>query len=134
MVATAPALEESVVGDIAARARKNLRRDVENKLAESSRQFLQAFGEVDKVCGQWDSTMYILLRGYIFLCMQQLDTLQEHLGLMRVRCDEAQTQLHETNKACKSLLERAGSLREERSVCISIRLSCGLRLTSRMCT
>ncbi|KAH9945786.1 oligomeric complex COG6 [Epithele typhae] len=85
-------LEETLPGDIAARARKNLRRDVENKLAESSRQFLQAFSEVDK----------------------QLDTLQEHLGLMRVRCDEAQTQLHETNEACKSLLDRAGSLREER--------------------
>ncbi|TBU50315.1 oligomeric complex COG6 [Dichomitus squalens] len=88
----AAAVEESVPGDIAARARKNLRRDVENKLAESSRQFLSAFGEVDK----------------------QLDTLQEHIGLMRVRCDEAQTQLHETNEACKSLLDRAGSLREQR--------------------
>ncbi|KAH9901432.1 oligomeric complex COG6 [Cubamyces lactineus] len=89
----APAgLEEGVAGDIAAKARKNLRRDVESKLAESSRQFLKAFGEVDK----------------------QLDTLQEHIGLMRVRCDEAQTQLHETNTACRSLLDRAGSLREER--------------------
>ena len=46
----APAgLEEGVAGDIAAKARKNLRRDVESKLAESSRQFLKAFGEVDKV-------------------------------------------------------------------------------------
>lgn len=45
-----------------------------------------------------------------------MDTLQEHIGLMRVRSDEAQTQLHETNKACKSLLDRAGSLREERYV------------------
>lgn len=33
---------------------------------------------------------------------------------MRVRCDEAQAQLEETNDACKSLLDRAGSLREER--------------------
>ncbi|KAI0723862.1 oligomeric complex COG6 [Cerioporus squamosus] len=90
--ASAPAVDESVAGDIAARARKNLRRDVEGKLAESSRQFLTAFGEVDK----------------------QLDTLQEHIGLMRARCDEAQTQLHDTNTACKSLLDRAGSLREER--------------------
>ncbi|KAI0822772.1 oligomeric complex COG6 [Trametes gibbosa] len=83
---------EVAAGDAAARARKNLRRDVESKLAESSKQFLAAFGEVDK----------------------QLDTLQEHLGLMRVRCDEAQSQLYETNEACKSLLDRAGSLREER--------------------
>ncbi|KAI0373041.1 oligomeric complex COG6 [Pilatotrama ljubarskyi] len=91
----APAgVQENVAGDIAARARKNLRRDVESKLAESSKQFLRAFGEVDK----------------------HLDTLQEHIGLMRVRCDEAQSQLHETNEACKSLLDRAGSLREERCV------------------
>ncbi|KAL1944792.1 hypothetical protein VTO73DRAFT_3222 [Trametes versicolor] len=89
----APAgVEEAAAGDIAARARKNLRRDVESKLAESSKQFLKAFGEVDK----------------------QLDTLQEHIGLMRVRCDESQSQLFETNEACKSLLDRAGSLREER--------------------
>ncbi len=45
----AAAVEEGVPGDIAARARKNLRRDVESRLAESSRQFLTAFGEVDKV-------------------------------------------------------------------------------------
>ncbi|KZT08863.1 uncharacterized protein LAESUDRAFT_757046, partial [Laetiporus sulphureus 93-53] len=38
-----------ISGDIAARARRNLRRDVESKLAESSRKFLLAFGEVDKV-------------------------------------------------------------------------------------
>ena len=47
--ASPPPFDESVAGDIAARARKSLRRDVESKLAESSRQFLQAFGEVDKV-------------------------------------------------------------------------------------
>lgn len=35
---------------------------------------------------------------------------------MRVRCDEAQAQLQETNEACKSLLDRAGSLREQRCV------------------
>ncbi|TFY57091.1 hypothetical protein EVJ58_g7236 [Rhodofomes roseus] len=87
-------IAEPIPGDIAARARRNLRRDVESRLAESSRKFLKAFGEVDK----------------------QLDTLQEHLSAMRVRCDEAQTQLDETNDACKSLLDRAGSLREERQV------------------
>lgn len=40
---------ENVPGELAARARRSLRRDVENKLAESSRSFLRAFGEVDKV-------------------------------------------------------------------------------------
>jgi hypothetical protein len=41
---------EVVPGEIAARARKNLRRDMEKKLAEGSRQFLKALGEVDQVC------------------------------------------------------------------------------------
>ena len=45
-----------------------------------------------------------------------MDTLQEHLGTMRLRCDEAQAQLQETNEACKSLLDRAGNLREQRFV------------------
>jgi hypothetical protein len=40
---------ESVPGESAAKARKNLRRDMENKLASGSRQFLKAFGEVDQV-------------------------------------------------------------------------------------
>lgn len=39
----------NVPGDTAARARKHLRRDVENKLAEASHKFLKAFGEVDQV-------------------------------------------------------------------------------------
>ena len=47
---------------------------------------------------------------------QQLDTLHEHIGAMRVRCDEAQAQLQETNDACRALLDRAGSLREQRYV------------------
>ena len=43
-------LQETVPGESAARARKNLRRDMENKLTEGSRQFLKAFAEVDQVC------------------------------------------------------------------------------------
>ncbi|KII95365.1 hypothetical protein PLICRDRAFT_34211 [Plicaturopsis crispa FD-325 SS-3] len=86
------AVPENVPGDSAAKARLNLRRDMENKLAEGSRQFLSAFGEVD----------------------QKLDELQEHITTMRSRCDEAETQLRLTDEASKSLLERAGSLREER--------------------
>jgi len=39
----------NVPGDTAARARKNLRRDVENKLTGASHKFLKAFGEVDQV-------------------------------------------------------------------------------------
>lgn len=42
---------------------------------------------------------------------------------MRTRCDEAQTQLADTNESCKSLLDRAGSLREQRysHSCYSVR-------------
>ena len=47
---------------------------------------------------------------------QQLDTLQEHIDAMRTQCDEAQSRLRETNESCRSLLDRAGSLREQRYV------------------
>lgn len=39
-----------VANEIALRVRKNLQRDLENKLAEGSQHFLKAFGEVDQVC------------------------------------------------------------------------------------
>jgi len=42
---------EPISGDIAAQARKHLRRDMEKKLAESSHRFLKALGEVDHVRG-----------------------------------------------------------------------------------
>ncbi|GLB45160.1 putative conserved oligomeric complex COG6 [Lyophyllum shimeji] len=89
-VATVPA--ETVPGESAARARRNLRRDVESKLAHGSEQFLKAFGEVD----------------------QKLDDLQKHVKAMQQNCDEAERQLQMTTDASKTLLERAGSLREER--------------------
>jgi len=40
---------ESLPGESAARARKNMRKDMEKKLAEGSGQFLTALGEVDSV-------------------------------------------------------------------------------------
>lgn len=42
-------LEGSPPGDTAVKARKNLRRDIERKLADGSQKFLKAFGEVDQV-------------------------------------------------------------------------------------
>ena len=39
-----------IPNDTAARVRKNLQRDLENKLAEGSQHFLKAFREVDQVC------------------------------------------------------------------------------------
>ncbi|KAI0280541.1 oligomeric complex COG6 [Russula aff. rugulosa BPL654] len=79
-------------GDTAAKARKHLRRDIESKMEEGSLRFLAAFGMVD----------------------QKLDTLQTHISAMRAQCEDAQAQLQSTNEACKSLLDRAGSLRDER--------------------
>ncbi|KAF9460640.1 oligomeric Golgi complex subunit 6 [Collybia nuda] len=83
---------ESVPGESAARARRNLRRDMETKLIEGSKQFLKVFGELD----------------------QKLDILQQHVNAMGVSCDKAETQLSLTTKSSKALLERAGGLREER--------------------
>ena len=40
---------EAFPGEAAAKARKNLRRDMELKLADGSRQFLKALGDVDQV-------------------------------------------------------------------------------------
>ena len=42
-------LAESVPGESAAKARRYLRRDMENRLTEGSRKFLEALGEVDSV-------------------------------------------------------------------------------------
>ncbi|KZP29030.1 oligomeric complex COG6 [Athelia psychrophila] len=83
---------ESVPGESAMRARKNLRRDMENKLAEGSQQFLHAFGAVD----------------------QKLNELQSHVADMRASCGEAEAQLQLTNEASKTLLDRAANLRRER--------------------
>ncbi|KAJ7102334.1 oligomeric complex COG6 [Mycena belliarum] len=83
---------EAVPGESATRARKNLRRDMERKLAEGSHQFLKAFGEVDA----------------------KLEELQQHVAAMHASCDEAETQLQLTNESSAMLLERAGSLSEER--------------------
>ena len=40
----------NVSNETAVSARKNLHKDLENKLAEGSQHFLKAFGEVDQVC------------------------------------------------------------------------------------
>ncbi|KAF8267909.1 oligomeric complex COG6-domain-containing protein [Lactarius quietus] len=84
-------LRGALPGDTAAKARKHLRRDIESKLEEGSLRFLAAFGAVD----------------------HKLDALQAHITAMRARCEEAQSQLQSTDEACKSLLDRAGSLRSQ---------------------
>ncbi|KAF5378347.1 hypothetical protein D9615_008765 [Tricholomella constricta] len=85
-------LAETVPGESAAHARRNLRRDMERQLTQGSEQFLKAFGDVD----------------------QKLDDLQQHVKAMGLSCDDAEHQLQLTTEASKTLLERAGNLREER--------------------
>ncbi|THU94175.1 oligomeric complex COG6 [Dendrothele bispora CBS 962.96] len=83
---------ETIPGESAARARKNLRHDMETKLTEGSQHFLKVLGEVD----------------------EKLVALQKHVAAMRTSCDDAEKQLQLTDEGSKSLLERAGNLREER--------------------
>ncbi|KAF8838328.1 COG6-domain-containing protein [Paxillus ammoniavirescens] len=79
--------------ETAARARKNLQRDLENKLAEGGQHFLKAFGGID----------------------QKLNDLQNNIVTeIRRHCDEAETQLRLTEEASRSLLDQAESLRHER--------------------
>ncbi|KAJ8080656.1 Golgi transport complex subunit 6 [Marasmius tenuissimus] len=87
-----PTYVEVTPGETAARARKHLKRDMEKQLAEGSRHFLQVFKELDS----------------------RLDVLQNHVSVMHQYCDEAEKHLKLTNEASKSLLEKAGNLREER--------------------
>lgn len=62
VAASAPA---PVIGELASRARNNMRRDVDRKLAEGSRKFLDAFRDVDQVCvlslHDASTTMYLVL-------------------------------------------------------------------------
>ncbi|CAK5280086.1 unnamed protein product [Mycena citricolor] len=83
---------EVVPGESAAQARKHLRRDMEMKLAEGSREFLKAFEEVDR----------------------KLEELQTHVAAMHADCDEAEKQLAMTTQSSAQVLERAGNLSEER--------------------
>ncbi|KAF6742370.1 oligomeric Golgi complex subunit 6 [Ephemerocybe angulata] len=82
----------ALIGEHAAKARRSLTRDMENKLAESSATFVEALGEVD----------------------QKLTELQTHISAMHMACAEAEEQLRSTNDASKTVLERAGTLRDER--------------------
>lgn len=51
LLAAIPPLEKGrTFDDSAARARRNLRKDMEGKLAQSSKMFLAAFSEVNQVC------------------------------------------------------------------------------------
>ncbi|KAM0789745.1 hypothetical protein ACM66B_006600 [Microbotryomycetes sp. NB124-2] len=73
--------------------RGGLRKQVENRMAQGSQEFLQAFGQVN----------------------EKLSVLQSHLDAMHVCCDEVQTQLEKANSGTKYLLEHAEGLRQQRA-------------------
>ncbi|KAF5351607.1 hypothetical protein D9757_015072 [Collybiopsis confluens] len=83
---------ESTPGEAATKARNNLKRDMELKLADGSRHFLNVLSQVD----------------------ERLVALQKHVSAMHKSSDEAEKHLQLTNETSQSLLERAGNLREER--------------------
>ena len=98
-------------GQSASMARKHLKKDLEAQLANGSRRFLEAFGEVDKV-------------GFLKSVLgraedpKKLEVLRAHMQEMQVRCDQIQSELDQANSGTEYLLERAGGLRSQR---------CGLR-------
>jgi hypothetical protein len=99
--------------DSAARARKNLKRDVEMKMARSSRLFLSAFREVDKVRLMVSRCLFWRTDGSFFFCRIWMRS----RGMSRV-CRRStirrMQELGATNDACKFILERAEGLRVQR--------------------
>ncbi|GAA6043711.1 hypothetical protein JCM8097_007495 [Rhodosporidiobolus ruineniae] len=73
--------------------RGGLRKEVDGKLTEGSREFLVAFSEVN----------------------DKLSMLQSHLDAMHVCCDEVQTELDKANQGTRYLLEHAEGLRQQRA-------------------
>ncbi|BGP43615.1 Golgi transport complex subunit 6 [Rhodotorula kratochvilovae] len=73
--------------------RGGLRKEVDGKMAQGSREFLDAFSEVN----------------------DKLSMLQSHLDAMHVCCDEVQTELDKANQGTRYLLEHAEGLRQQRA-------------------
>ncbi|GAA5848632.1 hypothetical protein JCM9279_002723 [Rhodotorula babjevae] len=73
--------------------RGGLRKEVDGKMTEGSREFLDAFSEVN----------------------DKLSMLQSHLDAMHVCCDEVQTELDKANQGTRYLLEHAEGLRQQRA-------------------
>jgi hypothetical protein len=92
--------------------RGGLRKEVEGRMAEGSREFLEAFSEVNDVSliGFCDAERE--LTGW--LTRQKLSVLQSHLDAMHVCCNEVQTQLEKANTGTRYLLEHAEGLRQQR--------------------
>ncbi|GAA5912228.1 hypothetical protein JCM5296_005454 [Sporobolomyces johnsonii] len=73
--------------------RGGLRKEIDGRMAQGSKEFLDAFSEVN----------------------DKLSMLQSHLDAMHVCCDEVQTELDKANQGTRYLLEHAEGLRQQRS-------------------
>ncbi|GAA5919249.1 hypothetical protein JCM1841_006519 [Sporobolomyces salmonicolor] len=73
--------------------RGGLRKEIDGRMAQGSKEFLEAFSEVN----------------------DKLSMLQSHLDAMHVCCDEVQTELDKANQGTRYLLEHAEGLRQQRS-------------------
>ncbi|CEQ42063.1 SPOSA6832_03834, partial [Sporobolomyces salmonicolor] len=74
--------------------RGGLRKEIDGRMAQGSKEFLEAFSEVN----------------------DKLSMLQSHLDAMHVCCDEVQTELDKANQGTRYLLEHAEGLRQQRFV------------------
>ncbi|GAA5821598.1 hypothetical protein JCM3770_005309 [Rhodotorula araucariae] len=90
--AKAPQVGQRGIGS--ALQRGGLRKEVDGKMAQGSREFLDAFSEVN----------------------DKLSMLQSHLDAMHVCCDEVHAELDKANQGTRYLLEHAEGLRQQRAV------------------
>ncbi|GAA5926667.1 Golgi transport complex subunit COG6 [Sporobolomyces koalae] len=70
-----------------------LRKEIDGRIAQGSKEFLVAFSRVN----------------------EKLSMLQSHLDAMHVCCDEVQSELDKANKGTRYLLEHADGLRQQRT-------------------
>lgn len=103
--------------------RGGLRKEVDKRMAQGSRQFLDAFSDVNDVshcCPTASLALPCLPRELTRLptsfLEQKLANLQSHLDAMHVCCNEVQEQLDQANTGTRYLLEHAQGLRSQRFV------------------
>lgn len=111
--------------------RGGLRKEVEGRMAEGSREFLEAFSEVNdvgsrpsRICSAREKPADT--RCFVPFLEQKLANLQAHLDAMHVCCDQVQGELEKANVGTRYLLEHAEGLRAQRFVSGLSRGRCGI--------
>lgn len=87
-------LAESIPGESVTKAQRYLLKNMENRLTEGSRKFLEALGEVDS-----GSLFFYPLSLQSETLELQTQAVQNHMMAMIASCDKAEIQLNLTNKA-----------------------------------